>query len=263
MIVLVILDILNNLLNLVQFVTINVVNVKDLLPTVLNVVVLELQFQVVHVQNIIMNFLIKPVLNVIIIVWNVPVTLMIVMNVGVLNPPITEFYPLLVLVWMDIMITELKSVKNVTINVLLVTPIQVVSLVLKVELIHQNVLVIPLLGLIPIGNVNLVDINVLNVLDLPITVPLVTETESMLQHVLAHLDISMIIILLNVLLVPQDVLLVLHVTLVLLVLLEDLVPQIVLVQKEPLNHVPKLVTPISIVMPVVIIQLVSLVLFNV
>jgi hypothetical protein len=49
--VLVILDILNNKLLVAQLVTINVVLVKDLLLTVLNVVELELQSQVVHVQS--------------------------------------------------------------------------------------------------------------------------------------------------------------------------------------------------------------------
>jgi hypothetical protein len=43
-------DILNKTLQVVQLVTTNVVNVKDLPPTVLHVVVLDLQPQVVHVQ---------------------------------------------------------------------------------------------------------------------------------------------------------------------------------------------------------------------
>jgi hypothetical protein len=126
-------------------------------------------------------------------------------------------------------------------NVSPVTNIQVVLLVLKEELnstmltkVNKNVLVMTELGLMPIGFVNLVLINVHFAPALLTIVTHVTVLESMLQLVLAHLDISMIVSLI-VKLVLQDVVLVLPVTLVLLVLLEDQVPLNVHAHLELLN----------------------------
>jgi hypothetical protein len=163
---------------------------------------------------------------------------------------------------MDIMITVLKSVKLVMLNVTLVTPTQVVLLVLLEEPLPQNVHVKMVLTLMLTTSVNLVPITVLNVPDLPITVNLVLISESTPQLVDVHPDISMMETKThNVSSVPKDVFLVPLVTPVLLVLPEETVLTIVPVQPEPPNIVLFL-EPI-LVMVYVTAQLVYLVPSNV
>jgi hypothetical protein len=140
-------------------------------------------------------------------------------------------------------------------------PETVVTIVPQEELTHQLVLVqmVNILTLTTI--VNHVHTNVKPVSPPPTTVLSVLKTESTNQPVLVPLNTSMMDLIHYVLPVPKDVLLVPNVILVLLVLPEELMLHIVDVQSELLNNVELL--DLTIVILLVILQLVSLVTFNV
>jgi hypothetical protein len=90
----------------------------------------------------------------------------------------------LVIVMLDIMIMDTLIVNHVILNVLLVDHIQVVGLVPKDVMVLQNVHVLKVNILTPIGSVNLVITCVLPVTLIHIPVMFVLVTESMLLTVL-------------------------------------------------------------------------------